>query len=67
MITIQITNIKYLHKSNEGHKVYSFKYKDGDTKYSGVMAQDVPWASFEDNNGYLMVDYSKLDVDFVKI
>ena len=31
------------------------------------MAQDVPWASFEDNNGYLMVDYSKLDVDFVII
>ena len=30
------------------------------------MAQEVPEASF-DNNGYLMVDYSKLDVEFRRI
>ena len=60
----------------DGHAVVSevdvddeeaIKYKDKEGRYKGVMAQEVPWASFFDNNGYLMVDYSKLDVDFVKI
>jgi hypothetical protein len=59
-------DIKYLHTSNEGHKVYSFKYKDGDTKYSGVMAQDV--LKINPNavtlkNGMLAVYYDMIDVD----
>jgi len=28
------------------------------------MAHEVPWASVKHDNGYMMVDYSKLDVDF---
>ena len=31
------------------------------------MAQEVPWASIEHTDGYLRVDYSKVDVDFKKI
>lgn len=65
-------------KSPSGINIYSFKYKDKvrnvvkgikDIKgrYKGVMAQEVPWASFMDNNGYLMVDYSKVDVEFIKL
>ena len=60
-------NIKFEGKSPSNINIYSFKYKDKEGRYKGVMAQEVPWASFFDNNGYLMVDYSKLDVDFVKI
>ena len=60
-------DIKLEGKSPSNINIYSFKYKNKEGRYKGVMAQDVPWASFEDNNGYLMVDYSKLDVDFVKI
>ena len=60
-------NIKFEGKSPSDINIYSFKYKDKEGRYKGVMAQEVPWASFFDNNGYLMVDYSKLDVDFVKI
>ena len=63
-------DIKYLHKSNEGHKVYSFKYKDGDTKYSGVMAQDV--LKINPNavtlkNGMLAVYYDMIDVDMQRL
>ena len=60
-------DIKLEGKSPSNINIYSFKYKGQEGKYKGVMAQEVPWASFEDDNGYLMVDYSKLDVDFVKI
>jgi hypothetical protein len=63
-------DIKYLHTSNEGHKVYSFKYKDGDTKYSGVMAQDV--LKINPNavtlkNGMLAVYYDMIDVDMQQL
>ena len=63
-------DIKYLHTSNDGHKVYSFKYKDGDTKYSGVMAQDV--LKINPNavalkNGMLAVYYDMIDVDMQQL
>ena len=63
-------DIKYLHTSNEGHKVYSFKYKDGDTKYSGVMAQDV--LKINPNavtlkNGMFAVHYDMIDVDMQQL
>jgi len=32
-----------------------------------VMAQEVPWASHIDKEGYLRVDYSKVDVEFKKL
>jgi len=31
------------------------------------MAQEVPWASTMMDNGYLAVDYNKVDVDFERI
>ena len=31
------------------------------------MAQEVPWASHIDEDGYLKVDYSKVDVEFKKL
>ena len=60
-------DIELLGQSPSNINIYSFKYKGKEGNYEGVMAQEVPWASFEDENGYLMVDYSKLDVDFRRL
>jgi len=63
-------NIKNIGKSNKGVNIYEFEYKDtsyGKGKYVGVMAQEVPWASFKNEDGYLWVDYSKVDVKFERI
>jgi len=58
------TDIKLTSKSPSGINIYSFKYKGDDKTYEGVMAQEVPWASSIATNGYLQVDYSKVDVQF---
>ena len=60
-------NIKLTGKSPLGLNVYNFKYKGEDGIYQGVMAQEVPWASSIAENGYLQVDYSKVDVEFKRI
>ena len=60
-------DIELVGKSLSNINIYSFKYKGEEGNYEGVMAQEVPWASFEGENGYLMVDYSKLDVDFRRL
>jgi hypothetical protein len=60
-------NVAYLGKSPMGINVYEFDYKDksyGSGRYRGVMAHEVPWAAERARNGYLRVDYSKVDVDF---
>ena len=60
-------NVQYVGKSPSGINVYEFAYKDksyGSGRYRGVMAQEVPWAAERARNGYLMVDYSKVDVSF---
>ena len=54
-------------KSPEGVNVYSFKYKGNDETYQGVMAQEVPWASIKGDDGYYLVDYSKVDVEFKEL
>ena len=62
-------NIELIGKSKSGINIYEFDYKDklhGDGRYQGVMAQEVPEASYE-KEGHLWVDYSKLDVDFRRI
>ena len=63
-------NIELVGKSNLGVNIYEFDYKDksyGSKRYRGVMAQEVPEASYMHSNGYLYVDYNKLDVDFKEI
>ena len=63
-------NIELVGNSYSGINIYEFEYKNksyGDGRYRGVMAQEVPEYSSKDSNGYLMVDYSKLDVRFEKI
>ena len=63
-------NIKLVGKSPRGINIYEFEYKNkayGSGKYQGVMGHEVPWASSKAPNGYLVVDYDKLDVPFKQI
>ena len=60
-------NVKLVGKSPSDINIYSFNYKGSKDKYEGVLAHEVPWASQTHDNGYLMVDYSKLDVDFRRL
>jgi len=60
-------DVELVGKSPSNVNIYSFKYKGEDGRYEGVMAQEVPWASMVGDDGYLMVDYSKLDVDFRRL
>jgi len=60
-------DIKLVGKSTSGIKIYNFKYKGDDKKYQGVMAHQVPHVSTVNDEGYLMVDYNKLDVEFKEI
>ena len=64
-------NIKLVGKSTRGINIYTWNYKNpekfGYGTYQGVMAQEVPYATVEHPDGYLMVDYSKTDVTFKKL
>tara|TARA_R110002020_G_scaffold72318_4_gene186178 strand:- start:721 stop:1920 length:1200 start_codon:yes stop_codon:yes gene_type:complete len=63
-------NISLVGLSESGVNIYEFDYSDksyGEGRYRGVMAQEVPWASLKHPDGYLMVDYSKVDVHFERI
>ena len=64
-------NISLIGKSPSGINIYKFEYKDksmGKGVYQGVMADEVSQeAVVKHPDGYDMVDYSKLDVDFIKI
>lgn len=59
-------NIKKIGESSSGINIYEFNYKGGRKRYRGVIAQEVPEASFE-IKGIKFVDYSKIDVDFEEI
>ena len=59
-------NIEFIGQSPSNINIYKFNYLKDPTVYQGVMAQDVPWASVKSDNGYLMVDYNKVDVEFKK-
>ena len=64
-------NIVLVGKSSSGINIYNFEYKNsiyGSGVYQGVMSDDIPQKAVVKNRGkYDMVDYSKLDVDFIKI
>ena len=59
-------NIEQVGISDQGYKVYEFNYIDSPVRYRGAMAQDVvkknPMA-VGIRDGYLTVDYSKIDVN----
>jgi|6_EtaG_2_1085325.scaffolds.fasta_scaffold02227_4 hypothetical protein len=63
-------NIELVDKSNSGINIYEFDYKNksyGDGRYRGVIAQEVPEASLIGPDGYLLVNYNKIDVQFERI
>jgi len=60
-------NVELIGKSPSNINIYKFNYKDNPTTYQGAMAHEVPWASIKHSNGYMMVDYSQIDVEFKKI
>jgi hypothetical protein len=60
-------NIQRIGTSPSGIHIYSFKYKGDNKTYQGVMAHQVPYASYVADNDYLVVDYSQLDVEFKEI
>ena len=61
-------DIKLIGLSPTGLKIYTFKYKNSEDSYQGVMSDEIPsYAVVKNTDGYDMVDYSKLDVEFKKI
>ena len=60
-------NVELIGRSPSNINIYKFNYKDNPTTYQGAMAHEVPWASIKHSNGYMMVDYNKIDVNFKKI
>jgi hypothetical protein len=60
-------DVQLVGKSPSGINIYSFKYKQLDGTYEGVMAQEVPWAREMTDTGFYMVDYSKVDVEFRRL
>jgi len=62
-------DIKFLRLSPSGLKIYSFKYKNQDGIYEGVMSNEIPnYAVVKNFRGiYDGVDYSKIDVQFKRV
>lgn len=60
------TDITPVGKNADGLTVYQYKYIDGSGPYIGVMAQEVavkrPDALGPEMNGYMTVDYSKINI-----
>tara|TARA_R100001082_G_scaffold22667_1_gene10966 strand:+ start:11189 stop:12397 length:1209 start_codon:yes stop_codon:yes gene_type:complete len=62
-------NIELVGVSNSGINIYEFDFKNkiyGEGRYVGVMAQEVPEAAYE-VDGYLCVDYNKIDVNMRRV
>jgi hypothetical protein len=63
-------NIKLIGVSDSGLKIYSFEYIDknlGDGVFQGVMSDEISKEAVIPFDGYELVDYSKIDVEFKKI
>lgn len=54
-------------KSPSGINIYEFSYIGSSNRFIGVMADEVPQASFMTESGYYAVNYSKIDVPFKRI
>jgi len=59
-------NVELIGKSPSNINIYKFNYRDNPTTYQGAMAHEVPWASVKHSNGYMMIDYNQIDVEFKK-
>lgn len=66
-------NIKLIGKSNNGINIYEYNYKGEEGLYEGVIGNELIGTAFEHallinpEDGLLMVDYNKIDVQFKKI
>ena len=64
-------NIKLVGTSKSGLNIYHFNYKKpeiwGHGTFSGVMAQEVPFASVKGADGFYRVNYDLIDVDFKRV
>lgn len=66
-------DIKLVGKSDNGINIYQFKYKGEDGLYEGVIGNELIGTEFENaisynsNDGTIMVDYYKIDVQFKKL
>tara|TARA_R110001606_G_scaffold391101_2_gene558592 strand:+ start:12227 stop:13144 length:918 start_codon:yes stop_codon:yes gene_type:complete len=63
-------NINKIGESPSGLNIYSFEYKDskyGEGLFQGVISNEVPQKAVSTKDGYDMVDYSMLDVEFKQI
>ena len=63
-------NINLIGKSLSGLNIYSFEYKNlkhGEGLFQGVMSDEIPQEAVITRNGYDMVDYDMLDVEFKQL
>ena len=64
-------NIKLVSKSLSGLPIYTFEYIDakfGEGGYQGVMSNEIPQEAVNKHpDGYDIVDYSMIDVEFKKL
>jgi hypothetical protein len=63
-------NINKIGESPSGLNIYSFEYKNskyGEGLFQGVMSDEVPREAVGTRDGYDIVDYSMLDVEFKQI
>lgn len=66
-------DIQLIGKSESGINIYQFKYKDEDGLYEGVIGNELIGTEFENavtydpNDGTILVDYYKIDVQFKKL
>ncbi len=54
-------------KSPSGINIYEFSYIGHNTRWQGVMADEVGDAAFMTNTGFMAVDYNKIDVQFKQV
>ena len=64
------TDIKLIGRRGDGLGIYHYKFDGSDAEYEGVMASEVMVLfpdAVHDKNGYKIVDYDKIGVEFKRI